>query len=133
MIEWNLEATLDALPCDLPVPVRALLRGEPRSVEAQLGRASVKGVRRPDEVAGSIERSHVVEDRRQRHPKRVRHLRRRQWAPLEKQAVDRVLVGTHAGPGERVGEHPAQALRRDEEVEKERDLSPTQPCCDYID
>lgn len=90
-------------------------------------------MRGSNEVAGSVERLQVVEDRRQRHPEHLRHLGRSQGAILEEQAVDRVLVRPHAGFGKRVGEHPAQALRRDEEVEEQRDVSSTQLFCDYID
>src|SRR5260370_7757 len=73
-------------------------------------------------MAGCAHGLQVVEHSGERHAHQVCHLGRGQRRFFEEQAVDGVLVGLQPCPRKALREHAANSLRRDEQVEEQRDV-----------
>jgi len=104
------------------VRVGALLGGDAPAAQAQLRGAAVEWVRGAHDVPGGAHSPDVIEDCRQRHGHELGHLGRGERALLVEKAVHGVLVGPHSRLRERVGQHAAEPLGDDEEVEEEGDV-----------
>jgi dienelactone hydrolase len=98
------------------------LRCDAPGIESDLDCPPVNRMPHPLQVAGLVDRFQIVERGGEWKPKLAGHLSRRQWAVHEEKAVDGVLVGPHPRAGHTIGQHPANSLAGDEEVEEKRNV-----------